>query len=438
MKNNLTISECGHFLEYKDGSPFFYLGDTAWELFHRLNREEADIYLEDRKKKGFTVIQAVVLSEIDGLEVPNPYGDLPLVDLDLTKPNEKYFEHVDYIINKADELDLFIGLLPTWGKYWSSSAFVDVTLNRNVFTAASAEVYGEYLGARYKDKPIIWILGGDRDINTDSEREIIQKLAMGIKKGDEGTHLMTYHPMGPGRSAEQCPEANWLDFNMYQSSHGSRNHDNGIYASADYHLTPVKPTVDGEPRYEGIPVGFYYEHGSNINRFDDFDCRQAAYNSILAGACGHTYGNNNIWQMWTPERKPVIHANIPWYEALNHQGSWQMGYVRRLFESKSFYKLVPDNGDLVVDGPKSGEAKIRAGLAKDGSFAMIYSPYGKSFTINRQYIKGNIIKETWYDPRYGVFYHSKTTGTKAFQTYDPPTSGRGCDWILVLEESIDS
>ena len=77
----LKVSEDGRFLVYEDGRPFFYLGDTAWELFHRLNREEADEYLENRAAKGFTVIQAVVLAELDGLRDPNPYGHVPLVDL---------------------------------------------------------------------------------------------------------------------------------------------------------------------------------------------------------------------------------------------------------------------------------------------------------------------------------------------------------------------
>ena len=97
----LKVSADKRFLTYADGKPFFYLGDTAWELFHRLNREEADGYLEDRAAKGFTVIQAVALAELDGLTVPNPYGNLPLKNNDPAQPTEAYFEHVDYINTKA-------------------------------------------------------------------------------------------------------------------------------------------------------------------------------------------------------------------------------------------------------------------------------------------------------------------------------------------------
>ena len=73
----ITVSDNGHYLQYADGRPFFYQGDTAWELFHRLDREQADLYLRDRAAKGFNVIQAVALAELDGVDAPNAYGDLP-------------------------------------------------------------------------------------------------------------------------------------------------------------------------------------------------------------------------------------------------------------------------------------------------------------------------------------------------------------------------
>src|SRR3569833_430244 len=78
-----TVSADKHFI-LKDGQPFFWLGDTAWELFHRLNREDADKYLKTRSEQGFTVIQAVVLAELDGQHTPNAYGDKPLTDDDPT------------------------------------------------------------------------------------------------------------------------------------------------------------------------------------------------------------------------------------------------------------------------------------------------------------------------------------------------------------------
>ncbi|HKQ93199.1 MAG TPA: DUF4038 domain-containing protein, partial [Blastocatellia bacterium] len=268
VATKLKITENRRYLQYENGKPFFYLGDTAWELFHRLNREEATQYLTNRAQKGFTVIQAVVLAQLGGLTVPNPYGDLPLIGGDPAKPNEAYFRHVDFIVNKAEELGMFVGMLPTWGSYWA--------LGKAAFNATNARQYGRFLGARYKEKSIIWILGGDRSITNDEERAIIDAMAAGLTEGDGGAHLRTFHPIGPGLSSIKLHDAPWLDFNMFQSSHAARDHDNGLYVERDYALKPAKPTLDGEPRYEGIPVGFYNRGASGMERFDDYDARQAA------------------------------------------------------------------------------------------------------------------------------------------------------------------
>jgi hypothetical protein len=259
-------------------------------------------------------------------------------------------------------------------------------------------------------------------------------MTQGLKEGDGGAHLITFHPRGPGRSAEFLHQAEWLDFNMCQSSHGAHDHDNGLFIDHDYVLEPPKPTLDGEPRYETIPVGFYHKEVSRYDRFDDYDARQAAYWALMAGACGHTYGHNCVWQMWTPEREPAIWANIPWYEALDAPGAFQMGYVRRLFESYPFQELVPAQ-DMIVDGPTSGGAKIRAMLSRDKTFAFIYSPRGEPFAVDKRVFKPRRIKESWYDPRYGCTYaYIHMADNVAFQTYSPPTSGRGNDWILIMED----
>lgn len=449
----LRVSPNHRYLEYENGAPFLYLGDTAWELFHRLKGEEAEHYLANRAQKGFTVIQAVVLSQVGDLKSPNAYGDLPLVDRDPTRPVEAYFRQVDFVVNKAEDLGLFIGMLPTWGSYWASA--------NSIFTPATARQYGRFLGKRYKDKPIIWILGGDQTVTDTKEREILDSLAAGLKEGDGGDHLMTFHPRGPGDSSFNLNDAPWLDFNMFQSSHGGRDLDNGLYVEHDYSLTPQKPTLDGENRYECIPVGFYFQGIRGIDRFDDADVRQAAYWSLLAGACGYTYGNNNVWQMFDPARVRtetrqrsggplgrggwppadpwlgaeggLIGANIPWYDALDSPGAFQMTYFRRLFEAVPFTKLVPDQS-MIVDGPTVGGAKIRAAKSSDGSFAIVYSPFGESFTVNKHVIKGRRLREIWYDPRYGVSYQVHESDAWGFQRYTPVTKGRGNDWALLLED----
>ncbi|GAK49883.1 hypothetical protein U14_01107 [Candidatus Moduliflexus flocculans] len=428
-RGRLRVAADHRHLEFEDGTPFLYLGDTAWELFHRLNREETQYYLNNRAAKGFTVIQAVVLAELDGINIPNSSGDLPLINHDPTTPNEAYFRHVDAVVRDAEELGLFIGMLPSWGSGWKQEAGNDSF----IFTVENARIYGRFLGERYRDHSVIWILGGDRNIEHEEEYAIIESMALGLKEGDRGAHLITFHPRGPGRSAAFLHHAEWLDFNMCQTSHGARDHDNGLFIAQDYALEPPKPTVDGEPRYETMPVGFYYKDVNRYDRFDDDDMRQAAYWAMLAGACGHTYGHNCVWQMWTPDRESRLWAATPWREALDHPGAFQMGLLRRLFQSRPFQKLLPDQ-TMIVDGPVSGGAKIRAARAADGTFAVVYSPRGEQFTLNKGAIQAQRIKEFWYDPRYGSLYHFHSTDNAGFQTYAPPTSGRGNDWVLILED----
>lgn len=424
---HLKVADNNRYLEYEDGSPFFYLGDTAWELFHRLDLEEAKYYLRNRADKGFTVIQAAALAELGGTDVPNANGDLPLLNKDPTTANEDYFRHVDEVVNYAGEIGLIVGMLPTWGSFWKLDG-----RKTAIFTPENAFLYGRFIGERYRDSAIIWIFGGDQNIENEQERAIIEAMSLGVKEGDGGKNLMTFHPRGPGRSAEFFHKAEWMDFNMCQTSHGARDHDTGIFIDHDYVLEPPKPTIDGEPRYETMPVGFYYREISRLDRFDDYDIRQAAYWALLSGACGHTYGNNNIWQMWTPDREPKIWANIHWRESLDHPGAFQMGYMRRLFESHPFQELIPDQS-MILDGPGNGGAKIRAARSGNGSFAFIYSPRGERFTLDKRVFNSLGVEEYWFDPRYGCTYSVHTATNASFQTYEPPTSGRGNDWLLIMD-----
>jgi hypothetical protein len=147
---SLKVSENRRFLVNKDdGSPFFWLGDTAWELFHRSTRVEAERYLDNRARLGFTVVQAVAIGELDGHSVPNAYGHLPLVDLDPTRPAVKdgpdndYWDHVDYVVDLANTKGLVVGLLPTWGRYWHDKLKDGRPLFNNVADRVQTSVPGE-------------------------------------------------------------------------------------------------------------------------------------------------------------------------------------------------------------------------------------------------------------------------------------------------------
>jgi hypothetical protein len=181
-------------------------------------------------------------------------------------------------------------------------------------------------------------------------------------------------------------------------------------------------------------AGFYNLGNNPAEKFTNYDVRTAAYWSVLAGACGHTYGNNSIWQMWSEGEKNIVGANIPWYEAINHPGSFEMMHLRKLFESRDWQKLEPAQ-ELIVDGPLTGPGKIRAAMASDGSFLIAYSAKGEPFTLNLDSLSNNHISETWFDPRYGSFFNFQNTNTLSVKTFTPPDSGEGKDWILIIDTS---
>lgn len=421
----LTISENKRYLVYEDGTPFYYQGDTGWELFHRLNKDESEIYLENRRAKGFTVIQAVALAELDGLNAPNAEGNKPLIDNDPLKPNEAYFAHIDWVIRKAQEKGVFIGLLPTWGdkvdKRWGVGPVI--------FNIENAYKYGQWIGNRYKDfQNIIWINGGDRDGGGDN-KVIWEAVAGGIKSVDKN-HLMTFHPWGERSSSEWFQESNWLDFNMCQTGHAQRSYAifNRIVVR-DYNLKPVKPCFDGEPRYEDHPVGW---NPDILGWFDEADVRQAMYWNLFSGGFGFTYGCHPVWQMLSTSRTPVGLARHNWYDVLDLPGACDLIHARRLIESRPFLSRVPDQSLLVpAYFPETDYVVATRG---DG-YGFIYFPTGWSAEIQLDKIGAKTINAYWFDPRSGDAKLIETISVMGTRKFTPPTGGRGNDWVLVLDDA---
>jgi len=426
---NLQVSENQRFLTYEDGTPFFYLADTAWELLHRLDREETDYYLSDRAEKGFTVIQTVILAELQGMDAPNAEGHLPLHDNDPTRPNEAYFEHVDWAVDRANEMGLWMGLLPTWGDKWN----IKGGSGPEIFTPENARVYGEFLGRRYRAADVIWILGGDRALETPRHWSIMREMAAGLREGDGGAGLITYHPGGDQSFVKDLPKEPWLDFTMIQSSHVYLDEALANYRriAGLYDNEPTKPCMDGEPCYEDIPVMTPEWKQYHNFWFDDYHARRAAYWSLFSGAFGHTYGAHPVWQMWTPAHEGHTRVRRPWYEGIELPGSTQMGYVRQLMESRPFLTRIPDQG-LISKQVDYVTGHIVATRDEAGTYAFIYTANGEPIELDLGAMGGERYLATWYDPRTG-----KSRAKVEFDRHHPPIfypPQGGPDWVLIVDD----
>ena len=429
--STFKVSPNRRFLTNQNGEPFFYLGDTAWTLLKRLTRDSVDVYLKNRAAKGFTVIQTYVLR---GLRGRNVYGHLPLTDKDPSKPNDAYFENVDFIVNRANELGLVMGLVTSWGEHVRGGRS-----DEQVFNLRNANDYGRFLGDRYRDNAVIWLLGGDR--NPLDGKDVWASMARGLKEGSRNNHLISYH--GPGdwenpSSSYWFHNEDWLDFNTIQSGHGWAIH-NYDFVNHDYNLKPVKPTIDMESRYEDFPD----VRTGTKKRMDAHQAREAMYWAVLAGAAGHGYGCNDIWQFydeavtpyWTGDEFtfPARFPTTNWHQAMDFGGAFGVGLGRKLFELRPWYQMTPDQS-VVAAGQGEGEDHIQAARAIDGSFMIAYSPFGNPFAINMKSVSGSKMKAQWYDPRLGNWLHIGEVSNTSVQKFTPPTRGEQNDWVLVLED----
>lgn len=423
----LHISANRRFLVWEDGTPFFWLGDTVWELFHRATLDEASCYLLNRAQKGFTVVHAVALAELDGLNTPNAGGERPLIDNDPLRPNEAYFRHVDAVLDLAARHDIVVALLPTWGDKLERLAH---GLGPVVFNPGNAFAYGQWIGRRYRHTwNLVWVNGGDRP-GGGANRPIWEALARGIKSVDPD-HLMTFHPPGGGdgrSSSEWFHDADWLDFHLAQSGHERKHLPNHAIVSHDYQLTPPKPCLDGEPRYEDHAVNW---KPLELGWFDDYDARQAAYWAVFAGAFGHTYGCHPIWQWLRAERPPVGFARRSWTEALDLPGAGQMQHLRRLVESRPFLSRVPDQS-LLVDA-RAG-AEHRRACRGDG-YACVYLPQGGTVELALGAFAAERVRAWWYDPRTGDAHDAGSKPRADRIELTAPWTGPCADWVLVLDDA---
>ena len=453
----IQVSQNQRFLMTGSGQPFFWLGDTDWELFHRLTREEAEEFLQVRKQQGFNVIQAVALAEFNGIRQANRYGDLPLINEDPTKlaitegknpsnPDEyDYWDHVDFIINKAAEKGMYIGLLPTWGdkvaQLWGDGP--------RIFTAENAEVYAAILAKRYaKQWNILWILGGDRPATykvkqngverQQDDRPVWRTMAKGIESVLGNHAFITYHPAGgPNSTTRYLHNEAWLDMNAFQSGHGSREADAWNWVIRDLAMQPQKPTLDMEPCYEDHPVNpwdgkWTRERGY----FTAYDVRARIYRGVFAGACGVTYGHHQVWQFLNQELYPPVNIGdllIGWKRALRSEAAGQMQHLKNLMLSRPYFTRIADQS---VIKSAAGSTYVDLNFAtrdESGSYAMIYLPQNRPITIELSKISGATKMAWWFNPRNGKALQEKSFKGNEVETLTPPKEGQ--DWILVIDDA---
>ncbi len=444
---SLEVGGDGHYLVRKDGSPFFWLADTGWALFTR-TRDDIALYLRDRVEKGFTVIQAMAIrTRRMGLYYTTPDGETPFTSVNPVTLNEAYWTHVDYIVDKAEELGLYVVLFSMWG-HGADTLFPDSATNNREYGYLLGRRYagrqnvlfsvmGEYNKVRFEWNGSSWDKSGRPGNVTPEQLDLVRQVALGLEAGHGGSNLMTIHPDGGWSSSRHFHAEPWLDFNMEQTygARAAQNLNGGgeMDIGADYALVPAKPVLNGEPAYEDreAPCGGGW-------KCDAWHLRLDAYWSVFSGAFGFTYGADSIWQF-----------GDTWRRALDLPGATQMRYLKNLMESRPMLTRVPDDTIVVSSlGSYSDKAPTRrvATLSPVDGYAFVYSTQGNSFRVDLSRLSGGTINAWWYNPRTGTVHDSdgaEVTGPfESFSTddteayFNPPGVPRlDNDWVLILDDA---
>lgn len=459
-----------HLLVTAKEEPVFLNSFTVWKLLRNGSREDVSELISGLKDKKFNAISVMVLDldttvigrnfygdfafELDGEGLPDPLKPVLTTGNNPDSPSEyDFWDHLDYVVSKADENGMYVVLHPAWGDWFSG--IYNGTPNRYIiFNEENAYKYGYWIAERYSNsKNIIWMVGGDRSAVYDSRnldyRSVYSAMGKGIADGltsafknrsaDYNNPLISFHPRKQApNSSDWFHQEDWLTFNSIQDA----PFDQIISVPKDYQLKPVKPTWLCEGRYEGPTT--------------DWGIRYQAWQTVLSGGFGHTYGSE-IWRF--PK---------DWRQYLELPGFHQMEYlyyaVREIWTDKQFLGRTPDQeliigdqgttigdrhtrGDVDPSDPRmNGRSdRITAMRGNDGSWAMVYTAAGEDINLDISKLKG-VLNAYWFNPatrgwwsngeesKIMIPFQKGIKAGKGDFIFDPPEDSEDeNDWVLILK-----
>jgi hypothetical protein len=291
-----------------------------------------------------------------------------------------------------------------------------------------------FLGHRYGQRDVIWVLGGDRNPHPDEPQyeATWPEMAVGLRAGDGGKNLITFHPTAVYSSSQWFHDAPWLDFNMWQTSTRIQV-DYCATLLQDYTRRPVKPFLDGETRYEHSHCRFWGKDACGV-RMTPQRVRQAAYYAILCGALGHTYGCRDVWSFHIPSDRPAGRdVDTHWKEAIQFPAARQLRHWRALFTGYPWYKLVPDlSSSLVTHGNCEGSPHIQGAVSQEGEFALVYVPDDMPVWVDLGRLAGQAVDAQWFDPVTGGYRFIRRYHDKAMTRFEWLENPGEQDHVLVL------
>ncbi|GAA5522752.1 glycoside hydrolase family 140 protein [Aliifodinibius salicampi] len=418
----VQVSENNRYLTYADGTPFFWLMDTAWNGALKSTEQNWETYLDDRLSKYFTGIQFVTTqwraahTDRQGQTAYSGYEDI--------KINPGFFQRLDERVNTINEKGLLAAPVVLW-------ALGDKEEVPGKLPEDQAIKLGRYITARYGAHHVAWFLAGDENFSEESG-ERWRRIGDAVFREPQHEALATVHPQGRQWYLEEFRDKSWYDFIIYQSSHGGGPETIGWIHSGppaqNYNNEPILPVINSEPGYED------HIAWERDERHTAFDIRQQAYYSLLSSpTAGVSYGAHGVWSWETKPSEPLNHKGSgiakPWDGAMELPGSEDLKHLANLFKSAEWWTLRPDQKLLSSQPGGDDPTKyVATASATDGDFAIIYLPEGGKVTLETDQLASEL-KGEWMNPRDGSRQEAQFNGSG---TYEAPNSE---DWVLYLHKN---
>lgn len=421
----LRVSDGGRYLVHADGTPFFWLADTAWNGVLKSDAPGWEKYLKERASKGFNAVQWVTGQWLGWRG--DEKGQTVFSGRERIRVNPEFCRRMDARVDALNDHGFISAPVLLWAAVWNEKEAVEnpgVSLPED-----QAILLAKYFVARWGAHQTVWILNGDGDYRG-ANAERWKRIGRAVFANSQN-RLATVHPQGLNWVADEFRHESWLSFIGYQSCHFDSTqaylwHVVGPPAR-EWKTDPARPIIDIEPQYEG------YRTPPGPGETNAYQVRRAAYWSLLVSpTAGVSYGGSGIWPWALRHEPPMGHPGSAidpvWSEAIKMPGSMERKYIRNLFTSLEWWKLRPAP-ELLAMQPGDQDPRRFIALAKavKSDWLLAYLPAGGTITFRAEGLSRPMVVR-WFNPRNGKWQVEAAVKPGTLVLTSPDNN----DWVLWL------
>lgn len=472
------------YLTYDDGTPFYYLGDTHWQLGDE-SYDMVQTICDKRVSQGFTVFQSQPGSYkaniIDGVDDADMEGFQHIdthfkiiAESGLTHANTEYFWPLS-------------GMSPLIRSHggWTEPKLKGMLGTKLVTmpdlsdeAKAYLEKLARYWIARYSAYPTIWTLGQECDNdpyqNENSEWNAVNNpykyLAEYLNKYDPYDHPVTAHQESTGDTVAYGNGLGTGEVNMIWYPGAQPSAFRSVKAHTMY-ASQWHPHLTKRDDYMSARDYWYNGQGKPVVNFEglycylwtkNFGARAQAWASYLTGLYGCSWGGQPTWayqngfqkdipsddgvDLITPEEKQAA----TWQDALEYPSSYQMGYMRSFMEELEWYNLIPRFNNWAYFVPASNVYAYCASNRNNTEMVLYFYSYTDESVAERLNTEknGGIMTGTvgslapcgkytyqWFNPITGEYGESGDFTASVIGTWFAGVRPDDTDYVLLIRKA---